>query len=259
MQEQARAVARVLAVFEHLSSARRPMTNVELARRIRVPVASMHRLLQKLLQLEVIQLDGDGPAYSVSPRLALLGERLADAACTAQPLRQLLADLREQTGYNTMIWVPSGSQVRLAALQVGKARMRMKLHFGQLSAPFSTPGLAIAMTYADTAVRALARQCRRREQHLGRSFATVAEVLQSLRSYRELGHVSGYNLASDGWALVAWPLPISQDPVRIGALAIGAPAPTLRRTEARLLEIVEPRIAAYLRQRNLSAVTPPRR
>lgn len=259
MQEQARTVARVLAVLEQLSSSRRPLTNVELARRIRVPVASMHRLLQKLLQLDFIQLDGESPAYSVSPKLALLGERLGDAACTALPLRQMLADLREQTGYNTMIWVPSGTQVRLAALQIGKARMRMKLRFGQLSDPFSTPGLAIAMTYADTAVRTLARQCRRRNQTLGRSFNTVSEVLQSLARYRALGHVSGYNLASDGWALLAWPLPISQDPVRIGALAIGAPAPTLRRTEGRLIEVVEPRIAAYLRQRSLSPATYSRR
>jgi hypothetical protein len=84
-------------------------------------------------------------------------------------------------------------------------------------------------------------------------------VLHTLRRYRALGHVSGYNLASDGWAMLAWPLPVSQDPLRIGALAIGAPAPTLRRTEGRLIEVVEPRVAAYLRQRNISAATSSRR
>jgi DNA-binding IclR family transcriptional regulator len=252
MHEQARTVARVMAVLEQLSTAPQPLTNGQLARELGVPASSMHRLLQKLMLLGYVDFDDSGPTYSVSVRLGVLGERLADVGCHSLPLRQLLTELKDLTGHNTMVWVPSGVHVRIAALVIGKSRERTVSREGEFWGPFSTPGLAIATTYPESQVRMLARQCRRRNESLGRQFHTVADVLASLRSCRAIGHVSGYNMVSDGWAMLAWPLTVTPEPPRVGALAIGAPAAVLRRDESRLIEIVEPRIANYLRQRGIS-------
>lgn len=249
MQEQARTVARVLALLVELSVAPESLTNGQLAQSLGVPASSMHRLLQKLLALGYLDFDDGGPSYAVSPKLAELCERLADAGCRSLPMRQLLTELRELTGHNVMIWVPSGMHVRIAALLVGKARQKTNSRAGEQSGPFSTPGLAIAMSYTERQVRELARHCRRRSESLGRNFHTVSDVLQSLRAYKLKGHVSGYNMVADGWAMLAWPLPITLEPLRIGALAVGAPAAVLRRQEGRLIELTAPRIATYTQQR----------
>ena len=224
-QQQARTVARVIAVMEQLSLAPRSLSNLQLARTLGVPPSSMHRLLQKMIELGYVEFDSAGPSYGLSTRLGMLGERLADAGCRSLPMQRLLTALRDHTGYNIMVWVPSGMHVRLAAFMAGRLTKTTLNPTRYLTAPFSTAGLAIAIRYTEAEVRQLALQCRRREEPLGRTFTTVAEVLRSLRGYRAVGHVSGYNMLADGWATLAWPLQISLQPSRIGAIAIGGKPP----------------------------------
>jgi hypothetical protein len=99
----------------------------------------------------------------------------------------------------------------------------------------------------DEQLALLVRQCRRRHIALGRNLKSLADVRQSVRSFRPQGHVTGYNIMSDGWATVAWPIPIpvALDPQRIGAVAVAARVSALRREEHDLLRIVPPLIAAY--------------
>ncbi len=244
---RSRSIARVLEVLEQLSVAPQPLSNHTLARRLGVPASSMFRLLQKLAELGYVDFDDSGATYAVSGRLGELGERLADAGCRSLPMRNLLMGLRDLTGYNAMVWVPSGIHVRLAAIVSGKIERGLAAIPGELSPPFDTPGLAIALTYTDAEVRAVARQCRRRGIEFGQRFRTTAEVLQGLRSLRPRGHVPGYNIMADGWAMLAWPIPIPVrlDPNRVGAVALGSRVPMMRRDERRILQLAEPLLAEY--------------
>lgn len=244
---RSRSIARVLEVLEQLSVAPQPLSNHTLARRLGVPASSMFRLLQKLAELGYVDFDASGATYAVSGRLGELGERLADAGCRSLPMRNLLIGLRDRTGYNAMVWVPSGIHVRLAAIVPGKADRGMTARPGELQMPFSTPGLAIALTYTDAEVRAVARHCRRRGIDIGKRFRTTAEVLQGLRTLRQRGHVPGYNIMADGWAMLAWPIPapVALDPNRVGAVALGSRAPVMRREERRVVQLAEPLLAEY--------------
>jgi IclR family pca regulon transcriptional regulator len=248
MDEHSRSIARLLAVLEQLGSAPQPLTNQLLARRLKVPVSSMFRLLQKLVELGYVHFDPDGASYAIAAPLGDLGERLADAGCRSLPMRRLLASLRERIGYNISVWVPSGLHVRVAAVLPGRQTARGEITVpGEIRPPFSTPGLAIALSCTDAEVRALARHCRRRGLDLGRRFTTTAEVLEALRTFRKRGHVPGYNIIADGWALIAWPIPmpVALDPHRMGALSIGSQVPAMRRDEGRLQQIAAPLLAAY--------------
>lgn len=245
--DNSRAVARVLDVLEHLSVAPQPLTNLALARRLGVPASSMFRLLQKLVDQGYVDFDESGATYAVSGRLGELGERLADAGCRSGPMRTLLTALRDATGHHAQAWVWSGLHVRLAGIIPGKGERGAASVPGELRFPFSTPGLAIAMHWTENDVRAIARQCRRREIPLGPGFSSVPDVLRALKTIRQNGFAAGYNKISDGWAMIAWPVPIpvALDRSRIGAVAIGSRAPVLRSEERRVLAAAAPLLKAY--------------
>jgi DNA-binding IclR family transcriptional regulator len=252
--ERSRAVARVVAALEELSVAARALSNLELAQRLGVPQASMYRILRKLEALGYVECSGNQAQYGVAPRLAELGERLADAGCRAPPLRRVMALLRAETGANVTVWVRGGPYVRLAALLSGTVRGATSNAPGELAPPFSTPGLAIASQDTLEDVRGLVTQCRRRALPLGPRFRGLAEVEKARAGVRQRGFAVGYNMRGDGWGMLAWPIQVSLAPRRIGALAIGAPVAVLRREEPRLLQLGQRLLAAYLaEQQQLAA------
>jgi DNA-binding IclR family transcriptional regulator len=229
------------------------LSNHELALRLGVPPASMYRLLQKLATLGYIEYSSSHASYGVGPRLAELGERLADAGCRAPPLRRLMSALHAETGYTVSVWVRSGIQVRIAALLVGEVRGSRSNMPGELGVPFSTPGLAIASQCSREEIRALVAQCRRRRVTLGRRFGSISEIERALREIRTRGFAAGYNLLADGWGMLAWPIPVTLTPLRFGALAIGAPVASLRREEDKLVLLTQKLIANYLREQGGAA------
>jgi IclR family transcriptional regulator, acetate operon repressor len=246
--DQSRAVGRILAVLEELSIAASPLANHELASRLGVPVASMYRLLKKLCALGYVEKSGSEATYGVGPRLAELGERLADAGGRAPPLRRMMRALHTETGHYITVWVPSGVHVRIAALLVGRIRGPSPGILGELGPPFSTPGLAIASQLPRDEVRALIAHCKRKRISLGRRFADLKDVDKALRTVRSRGFASGYNLRADGWGILAFPITITRDPLRIGALVIGAHAAILRRDEEELVLIARKTIDRYMRE-----------
>jgi DNA-binding IclR family transcriptional regulator len=252
--ERSRAVGRVVAVLEELSVAVTPLPNHELALRLGVPPASMYRLLQKLASLGYVEYSGAQASYAVGPRLAELGERLADAGGRSPQLRRLMTALRAETGAGVTVWVPTGIHVRIAALLHGSHRGSRSNVAGEIASPFSTPGLAIASQMSRDEVRALAAQCRRRHESFGPRFSTVAEVEKALTTVRSRGYASGYNMLGDGWGILGWPVQVTASPLRIGALCVAAPVGQLRRDEAKIVPCVQKLLAVYTReQANASA------
>lgn len=245
--DSSRTVARVVEVLEHLSVAPQPLTNQALARRLGIPGSSMFRLLQKLVEHGYVDFDEAGATYAVSGRLGELGERLADAGCRSAPMRTLLTSLRDATGYHALAWISSGMHVRLAGYIEGQSVHGAGPHLGDLRLPFSTPGLAIAMNWTEAQIREIARQCRRRDIPLGHGFASLRDVLRALRVVRQNGYSAGYNKMADGWAIIAWPVPIpvALDRDRIGAVAVGSSAQVMRSDEQRVLRAAVPLLKAY--------------
>lgn len=246
--ERSRTVSRALGALEELSVAASPMSNHDLATRLAVPEASMYRLLQKLAEIGYVEYSDADASYAVAPPLAELGERLADAGCRAPPLRRLMAALRDETGNTVTVWVRTGHQVRLAALLPGEVRGPSSNAPGELATPFSTPGLAIASEHSREEVRALISQARRRRIALGRRFRGIAEIETVLRDVRTRGFAVGYNMRADGWGMLAWPIAVTLVPLRVGALALGAPVATLRRDEAKLVQLAQRLVNQYLRE-----------
>lgn len=235
-------------MLEELSVAVTPLPNHELALRLGVPPASMYRLLQKLASLGYVDYDGTRASYGVGPRLAELGERLADAGGRSPQLRKMMTALRAETSAGITVWVPTGIHVRIAALLHGSNRGTRSNVAGEIAGPFSTPGLAIASQMSREEVRALAAQCRRRHESFGPRFNTVAEVEKALAAVRSRGYASGYNLLGDGWGILGWPVQVTATPLRIGALCVAAPVGQLRRDETKIVPIVQKLLAAYARE-----------
>jgi DNA-binding IclR family transcriptional regulator len=245
MDGTSRTVARVVAVLEQLSVAPEPQSNRDLAQALGIPVSSMHRLMQKLFALHYVDCDADTARYSVAPSLCELGNRLAEVGGYSKPLQTLMSALRNMSGDTVTVWVPSGAHVRISALLLGKIRGVSSYAPGEMQEPFTTPGLAIATFYNAAQVRALIAQARRRRVPLGRRFQRADEVTKAIEHVRRSGYATGYNMKSDGWGILAWPLTITRNPLRFGALAIGSPVPLLRRHKAEIVTAVDKMLAMY--------------
>jgi DNA-binding IclR family transcriptional regulator len=245
--ERSRTVGRVMAVINQLSVSPTPMSNLELAHALDVPLSSMHRLLHKLHSLGFLDCDADTARYTVAAQLSELGGRLADAGGYSQPLQVLMATIREQTGSTVSTWVPSGVHVRLSGLIVGKVRGRTSNLPGETAEPFSTPGLAVASQYTGAQIRQLIAMARRRRVPLGRKFQRISEIMRAVDQVSERGYAVGFNIRSDGWGILAWPIPITLEPLRLAALTVGAPVPDMRRQQDETIALVERLRANYLR------------
>lgn len=246
--EQSRSVARLLAVFEQLSVAPQPLSNLELARVIKAPPSSTHRLLAKLCALGYIERDPRTHSYSITPLLSGLGGRLADASGHSPALRALMQGLRVQSGGTVSVWVQSGVHVRLIAMLVGKRRGSASHAPGEMREPFSTPGLALASTYSKDEIGRLLSAARRHRIPLGRHFRTLREVLVAVAQVAERGYAVGFNLRSDGWGALAWPVPLSRLPVRYGAMAMGLPVGELRQRQGEIVTTASRLLQAYRRE-----------
>ena len=245
MNGTSRTVARVVGVLEQLSVAPEPQSNRDLAQSLGIPVSSMHRLLQKLVALHYVDCDSDTARYLVAPSLCELGNRLAEVGGYSKPLQTLMSALRDLAGDTLTVWVPSGAHIRISALLLGKIRGQSSYAPGEMQEPFTTPGLAIATFYNAAQVRALIALARRRHVPLGRRFQRTSEITKAIEQVRRSGYAMGYNMKSDGWGILAWPLTITTSPLRFGALALGSPVPLLRRRQAEIVIAAEKLLVVY--------------
>lgn len=245
MDGSSRTVGRVLQVLEQFSVSPQSLTNQEVAARLQVPASSMHRLLQKLTQLGFLDVDADSASYSVSPALSSLGRRLADIGGYLPPLRATMSALRAHTGGTVSVWGAAGVHMRLSAILLGRVAGSSTNSLGELREPFSTPGLAMATTYSREQLRQLTQTARRRGVPLGRRFRTMRDITSAVQQVAQRGYAVGFNLRSDGWGIIAWPVPMSADQRLFGVIAVGMQVPELRSREQEIAAYAERLLQRY--------------
>ena len=75
-------------------------------------------------------------------------------------------------------------------------------------------------------------------EHLALGALTAAQVT-------ERGYAVGFNLRSDGWGALAWPVPLRRSPVRYGAMAMGLPVGDLRQRQQEIVSVAARLLQAY--------------
>lgn len=230
-EEQSRAVTRLFAVLDQLSVAPQPVSNLYLSRATGAPPSSTHRLLGKICELGYLARDPYTATYIVTPLLVELASRLAQAGGHSPALLGLMKALRDLTGGTVSVWIRSGVQIHLSAMLVGKIRGESSHAPGEIREPFSTPGLALASSQPQEEIKRLFVQARRHRVPLGRRFRTLREVQGAIAQVVQRGYAEGFNLRSDGWGLLAWPIPLGGTPSRPSAIAVGLPVGELRRRQ----------------------------
>jgi DNA-binding IclR family transcriptional regulator len=248
MDGSSRTVGRVLQVLEQFSVSPHPLTNGEIAARLRVPASSMHRLLQKLTELGFLDINEESASYAISPSLSGLGRRLADIGGYLPPLRTTMSALRAHTGGTVSIWLPAGVYMRLSAILLGRVPGASTNAIGELREPFSTPGLAMATTYSRERLAQLTRAARRRGAQLGRRFRTMRDITSAVQQVTQRGYAVGFNLRSDGWGIIAWPVPMSADQERYGVIAVGMHVPELRSREQEIAAFADRLLQRYRKE-----------
>jgi DNA-binding IclR family transcriptional regulator len=115
------ALSRGMAVLGQFSRQDRELSGAEIARRLKLPRASVFRMLQTFEQLGFVERVGEGSDYKLSVGVLRLGfEYIASMELTEHG-RPLLDALRDSTGYSAHIVVRDQCEVVFVAKATGRS------------------------------------------------------------------------------------------------------------------------------------------
>ncbi len=114
---------RATRILDRVCEASGPVTLTDVARDLREPRSTVHRLLADLVDLGLLT-RMDGVTYVPGPRLAQWGEVAARTLDLAQISRPLLEHLRDRTGESVRLYVRDGDSRICAATVEGTFELR---------------------------------------------------------------------------------------------------------------------------------------
>lgn len=107
------ALERALAVIETLLEAERPIGLQEIARRLDIPRQSAHRIINQLIDAEMIQRHLDRDLFALGSRMRRLALNTIDHSHRLGPMHGVLEDLAERTGETCNLGVLDANDVLL--------------------------------------------------------------------------------------------------------------------------------------------------
>ena len=117
-------------ILDGVCDAAGPVTLADLARTLKEPRSSLHRLLGDLTTLGVLTRLGDA-TYVPGPRLAHWGEAARQALDLARVSRPILERLRDRTGESVRIYVRDGDARVCTATVEGRFELRHVTQIGR--------------------------------------------------------------------------------------------------------------------------------
>jgi len=230
MAENVQSLERAFGLLEALADAGRPLGVTELAGASGLPVGTIHRLLQTLVNLGYVR-QAPARTYELGPGLVRLGVRATSGVVALA--RPLLTDLAERIGESVNLATLEGTRVVYLAHVPSSRSMRMFTEVGS-RVPAHTTGVGKAMLarMPDAAVAAWVEEC---------DFAPVTPrtVTDAGEFTRALAEVRRHRYAVDdeeqelGVRCVAVAVPGEGEP-----LAVSTSGPTARMSDDVVARVV---------------------
>ncbi len=220
-QPSTRSLSRGLQIIDILAESRDGLPLTQIARKASLSKSSTHRLLQTLVQEDLVTQDGDSSHYRLSLKLLWLAIRLIDGLSLDQMVRPLLEDLAHATRETVHMALLDGNMAVYVEKIDSPNSIRMYSRVGK-RVPLHCTGLGKAIlaylpkerVHEIVAIEGLPR----------RTANTITEpkpLFEHLATIRSRGYALDEEEHEEGIRCIAAPLFDRQNQV-VGALSITA-------------------------------------
>lgn len=207
-----KSAGRVLAILEYFDEIQRPANVVEIAETLRLPQSSTSALLRSLATIGYLHFNRAARTYLPSCRVALLGNWVNSSLFTEGTVQRCMEELRSKCGNTVILAVRSGIWSQYIHVLQPTGTKRLHVPRGALR-PIgaSGTGYAILGNLPDAEVRKVAHRINA-EARLGQSDVEAVDtdqLLEVVGEVRRLGYSYTADLVTQGGALLAMPLPVT--------------------------------------------------
>ena len=194
---------KILAMFKR---GRGSVAPPEMARELRIPRSSVHRIVTTLEALGFLRrLDGSG-AYALGPAVLTIGFEFLASLDIVQLSNPVLARLRDETNCSTHLAVRNGTEVLYLSRHPSRAAVTSNVSVGSaLPAHATVIGRVILADLSEAELAALYRG-RTLERYTEQTPTTLAALMALLAEDRQRGYAVSTSFFERGVTSVAAPI-----------------------------------------------------
>ena len=248
-----KSVVRVMEVLELFSSAKTPLTCMQITRRLGYPKSSSNALLKSLVSLGYLTVEPETLRYFPSLRVAFLGDWISHALIDKREADSLLEQLHEMTGETVTLSMRNGKAMQFVKVLPGKFPISLNIKKGFTAPIFGTSvGAAYLSTLGGAALDELYYRYRSAndEQRDSEEYRTIrAEVTRVKR----LGYANLYNRVLPDTGAIAMPLHDKYLEHNL-IIGVGGLATRIHKMEHEIVRMIKSVVSGY-RQRVRRQIT----
>ncbi len=238
-----KSAERTLALFELFAAREQGLRVGEVAIALAIPQPSATMILRNLTELGYLEYDRETRRYGPTIRVMLLGSWINRRFGGASELPQILSDLFEACGHET-VWlgIQSGTKLRYIAAIQARHPDRLVVTAGHLhSLTCSAGGQALLSRLPDQEIAGWVRHCNA-DSDLDRLRVNLRDYIATIEQVRHCGYAETHGKLVPGTSGIAvtLPAPVGETPL---ALGVGGPTATIRSIKTEV-------VAALLQQRD---------
>ncbi len=231
---------RAIRVLDTLASARRPLTNLEIAEQLGVGPSSALALMRDLSDGGFVIRDSRTKRFWLHPRVADVGARIHCATALSPAMERMVQRLAKATGESICLSVQFETRVEVARLTLGPDGERPALFEGMTGPMLSSgAGVCILSLMNQTVREQTIRHCRRYGDSFGPGRRNLGDLVAAIRSVEERGYIVQSIGAAGGVAGIAFPLSVGTPLHQFGALIVGGNASRIHSRERDIVTVVQ--------------------
>jgi DNA-binding IclR family transcriptional regulator len=218
----------------------------EIAEKFGYPLSSTSVLVKSIAELGYLSYDSHVRAYSMTIRVAMLGDWIYESSFGGTEIMALMDDLSARTRETVILGVQN--DIFAQYVQVIQSTMPIQFYISpgtRRPVCLSGTGWALLSTQTDPAI---ARIVQRTENKLDKTGLlqpiTLDTVMKQVRKVREKGYVYSRGTNTPGAGVIAMPLPGAVNGARL-VIGIGGPIERLDAGEAAIVKSMKAAVKAY--------------
>lgn len=244
-----KSVARIFEVLELFSQTQQPMRAVDIQKALNYPQPSTLALLKNLVELGYLSFDRLHKTYFPTLELARLAQWVEPALVGQGWLARIADELSSACNETTSVVGRNDLHTQMIYVRKAEHPLALQVEAG-LGAPLcaTAVGRAILSLHDDEQIAGLVTETNKMEKRSrSRIRHDIHDVMISIRTLREEGHLSAYDMYLKGVGTIVVPLSADFNGYPI-AIAVAGASDRIRDQETFILRALRKTIQRYIPQ-----------
>ena len=241
-----KSAGRVFEILEFFREARHPLSVRDIAERYGYPLSSTSVLVKSIAELGYLSYDSRSRAYSMTIRVAMLGDWIYESSFGGAEIIALMDALSVLTGETVILAVQN--DIFSQYVRVSQSRMPIQFYISpgtRRPLCMSGTGWALLSTQNDAAIKRLVQRTDSKLDKTGLfEPITIDSVMEQVKQVREQGYVYSRGTNTPGAGVIAAPLPGAVNGAKL-VIGIGGPIDRLDENEESIAHHLDVAIKAY--------------